>query len=168
MRIFCCSIRFKVRCQNRRGAVRDANAFVKRIETEPVVARFSTRFRPHAAPVAQLDGGSIVHYPANPNELSSSLSSLARRPPAWLFPSEVRRRSFFARAKRCKYHAPGEEEISGTADEIFSRRRRREQPAIANRRSKFTSASSRRYPRSNHAAEATYRAGQADGDRTAT
>ena len=69
--------------------------------------------------------------------------------------------------EKVKYRAPGEEEISGSADQLFNQAEAAEQAGERGRAIKIYKRLVKRYPRSNHSAEATYRAGrltEAEGD----
>ena len=66
----------------------------------------------------------------------------------------------FRPGEKVKYHAPGVEEISGTADQLFSQAQAEEQAGERKQAIKTYKRLVKRYPRSNHSAEATYRAGQ--------
>ena len=69
--------------------------------------------------------------------------------------------------EKVKYRAPGEEEISGSADQLFGQAEAAEQAGERGRAIKIYKRLVKRYPHSNHSAEATYRAGkltEAEGD----
>jgi len=62
----------------------------------------------------------------------------------------------FRPGAKVKYQAPGEEEISGTADELFKKAQSAQINGDRGRALKIYKRLVKRYPRSNHAAEATY------------
>jgi outer membrane protein assembly factor BamD len=62
--------------------------------------------------------------------------------------------------KKIHYHAPGEEEISGNADEMFAQAEAAEKDGDRGRAIKIYKKMVKRHPHSNHAAEATFRAGR--------
>jgi outer membrane protein assembly factor BamD len=69
--------------------------------------------------------------------------------------------------KKIHYRAPGEEEISGNADEMFAQAEAAEQAGDRGRAIKIYKRLVKRHPHSNHSAEATFRAGrltEAEGD----
>lgn len=80
---------------------------------------------------------------------------------AWVaFPERSPAPVVFRPSEKVRYQAPGEEEISGTADQLFSRAQAEEQAGERKQAIKTYKRLVRRYPRSNHSAEATYRAGK--------
>ena len=69
--------------------------------------------------------------------------------------------------EKVKYRAPGEEEISGNANQLYNQDEAAEKEGQRGRAIKNYKRLVKRYPRSNHAPEATYRAGklmEAEGD----
>ena len=69
--------------------------------------------------------------------------------------------------KKVHYRAPGEEEISGNADQMFAQAEAAEKDGDRGRAIKIYKKLVKRHPHSNHSAEATFRAGrltEAEGD----
>jgi outer membrane protein assembly factor BamD len=70
--------------------------------------------------------------------------------------------------EKMHYHSPGEEDISGTADQLFNEAQAAEQAGDRGRAIKIYKRLVKHYPHSNHSAEATFRAGrltEAEGDK---
>ncbi len=73
----------------------------------------------------------------------------------------------FRPSEKVKYRTPGEEEISGNADQLFNQADAAERSGEGGRAIKIYKRLVKRYPRSNHSPEATWRAGkltEAQGD----
>ena len=70
----------------------------------------------------------------------------------------------FRPSEKVKYKAPGEEEIIGNANEMFSQAEAAEKSGERGRAIKIYKRMVKRYPRSNHSPEATYRAGRLTED----
>ena len=73
----------------------------------------------------------------------------------------------FKPGEKVKYRNPGEEEISGNADQLFSQADAAERNGERGRALKIYKRLVKRHPRSNHAAESTWRCGkltEAEGD----
>lgn len=66
----------------------------------------------------------------------------------------------FKPSERVKYKAPGEEEISGNANELFAKAEAAEQGGDRGRAIKIYKKMVKRYPRSDKSPEATFRAGK--------
>ncbi|MBA3544712.1 MAG: outer membrane protein assembly factor BamD [Chthoniobacterales bacterium] len=76
------------------------------------------------------------------------------------FPERSPAPVIFKPSGKVKYRAPGEEEISGNANELFAQAEAASQNGDRGRAIKIYKRLVKRYPRSNHAAEATFRAGK--------
>ena len=83
------------------------------------------------------------------------------------FPERSPAPVIFRPGEKVKYRAPGEVEISGNADRLFNQAETAEKNGARGRAIKIYKRLVKRYPRSNHAPEATFRVGrlmEAGGD----
>ena len=76
------------------------------------------------------------------------------------FPERTPAPVVFRPGEKVKYRAPGEEEIIGNANELFAQAEAAEKNGDRGRAIKIYKRMVKRYPRSNMAAEATFRAGK--------
>ena len=76
------------------------------------------------------------------------------------FPERSPAPVIFRPSEKVKYKAPGEEEISGNANEMFAQAEAAEKDGDRGRAIKIYKRLVKRYPRSDKAAEATFRAGK--------
>src|SRR6266446_3877330 len=76
------------------------------------------------------------------------------------FPERTPAPVVFRPSEKVKYRAPGEEEIIGTANELFAQAEAAEKNGERKRAIKIYKRMVKRYPRSNMAPEATFRAGK--------
>ena len=77
-----------------------------------------------------------------------------------VFPERSPAPVIFKPNEKIGYRAPGEEEISGNADQLFTQADAAEQAGDRGRAIKIYKRLVKRYPHSNHSAEATFRAGR--------
>jgi outer membrane protein assembly factor BamD len=76
------------------------------------------------------------------------------------FPERSPAPVIFRPGAKVKYQTPGEEEISGNADQLFNKAEAAERDGEGGRAIKIYKRLVKRYPHSNHAPEATWRAGK--------
>lgn len=80
------------------------------------------------------------------------------------FPERSPAPVIFRPGEKVKYHPPGEEEISGNADQLFNKAQAAQQNGNRGAAIKIYKRLVKRYPRSNHAAEATFQAAKLTED----
>src|SRR5450432_4145560 len=162
MRIFCCSIRFKV---------------CRRPASAAIVASPSPRVSNRSARSRVFPGGFPARGGGSPG-LTAWTSFITLRIPMTYrvrflllfaaacvaFPERSPAPVVFRPSEKARYKAPGEELIIGNANEMFSQAEAAEKSGERGRAIKIYKRMVKRYPRSNLSPEATYRAGRLTED----